>query len=76
MLRVRRQSKRADWWKLRIRAEVDATPETIGEIGMTDPRVPTLGFENLIVVPEKDVSTRVDILTKLSPMLAAEGNAS
>jgi hypothetical protein len=76
MLRVRRKSKRADWWRLRIRAEVDATPGTIGEIGMTDPRVPTLGFENLIVVPEKDVGTRVDILTKLSPMLAAEGNAS
>jgi glycosyltransferase involved in cell wall biosynthesis len=72
MLRVRRRSDRTDWWKLSLGVKIDTTSETLAKICSTDSRMPTVGFENLMIVPERDLSTRLDALTKLSPMFSAE----
>jgi glycosyltransferase involved in cell wall biosynthesis len=50
-------------WRLRLTARVDLTPELRDQIARLDLRVPTIGFERLVVVPENDWKTRVDILT-------------
>jgi len=65
-VRVRRNSASAgDGWRLRLRAQIDLTPELHGQIAALDARVPTIGFERLIVVPENDLKTRLDILYML-----------
>ena len=52
-------------WRLRIRAELALSAELRSQIGALDARVPTIGFERLVVVPENDLKTRVDILYTL-----------
>ncbi|HLY46516.1 MAG TPA: glycosyltransferase family 1 protein [Stellaceae bacterium] len=63
--RVRRRAPDAGGWLLRVRAELDLTPELRGRIALLDSRIPTIGFERLVVVPEDDLKTRLDILYRL-----------
>jgi len=65
VLRIRRKAVGAGGWRLRIRAQIDLTAETRSQIAALDSRMPTIGFERLIVVPENDLKTRVDILYTL-----------
>ena len=65
VLRVRKPAGAADRWMLRIRAEVDLPPELHSKITAADGRVPTVGFERLIVVPDGDTKTRLDVLSNL-----------
>jgi glycosyltransferase involved in cell wall biosynthesis len=64
-LRVRRRMAGADGWRLRLRAQISLTPELERQIAEIDGRVPTIGFERLIVVPENDLKTRLDIVYRL-----------
>jgi hypothetical protein len=64
VLRLRKQTDNEDGWLLCLEAQVDVSPELRSEIAAVDVRVPTIGFERLLVVPETDVNTRVDVLTK------------
>jgi hypothetical protein len=65
MLRVRPKLAGAAGWRLRLRAQIDLTPDLRDQIAALDSRIPTIGFERLIVVPENDLKTRVDILYAL-----------
>jgi glycosyltransferase involved in cell wall biosynthesis len=62
VLRVRRRAAGKDGWRLRLRAETDLSPELQSKIATEDSRIPTIGFERLVIVPEDDLKTRVDIL--------------
>jgi len=62
---VRRRSVGPGGWRLRLRAEIDLSTETEAQIAGMDGRVPTIGFERLVVVPEDDLKTRLDILYTL-----------
>jgi hypothetical protein len=62
---VRRRSVGPGGWRLRLRAEIDLSTETEAQIAGMDGRVPTTGFERLVVVPEDDLKTRLDILYTL-----------
>ena len=53
------------WWRLRLRVDAQLSAEQRGQIAAVDSRVPTVGFERLVVVPDDDLKTRVDILYKL-----------
>jgi len=64
-LRVRRRTVNSGGWRLRILAEAKLSAELRNQIAALDSRVPTIGFERLIVVPESDLKTRVDILYTL-----------
>jgi hypothetical protein len=63
--RVRKQTLGTGGWQLRIRAELDLSAELRSQIAALDTRVPTIGFERLVVVPENDLKTRVDVLSTL-----------
>ena len=63
--RVRKQTLGPGNWRLRIRAELALSAELRSQIAALDARVPTIGFERLVVVPENDLKTRVDILYTL-----------
>ena len=63
--RVRKQTLGTGAWRLRIRAELGLAAELRSQIAVLDARVPTIGFERLVVVPENDLKTRVDILYSL-----------
>ncbi len=63
--RVRKQTLGTGGWRLRIRAELALSGELRNQIAALDARVPTIGFERLVVVPENDLKTRVDILYTL-----------
>lgn len=65
MLRLQRPTQAAVAWRVRITAETDLPPDLESQVSTRDPRVPTIGFERLIVVPEDDVITRLDMITKL-----------
>jgi hypothetical protein len=66
VLRVRKKFRGADsYWRLTMRAEVDLSPEVYKQIIAADSRGPTIGFERLIVVPESDLQTRLDVLTAM-----------
>ncbi len=65
-LRVRRKlGSNGGGWRLRLRAQIDLTPELRSQIAALDARIPTIGFERLIVVPENDLKTRLDIVYTL-----------
>jgi glycosyltransferase involved in cell wall biosynthesis len=66
VLRVRRSPARAGRWRLRIRAEVDLTDETRRRILAIDGRMPTIGFERLVVVPENDLKSRLDVMYNMA----------
>ena len=63
--RVRKPAATDGGWRLLIRAEIDLSEETRERIAAFDGRIPTIGFERLIVVPENDLKTRVEILYTL-----------
>jgi len=65
VFRVRRKIANPEGWRLRIRAQINLTPELRGQISAVDSRTPTIGFERMIVVPENDLKTRLDILYTL-----------
>ncbi len=66
MMRVRRRAAGAGgWWRLRIRAEADLSDEMRAHIAAIDSRVPTIGFERLVVVPENDLRARLDVMSNL-----------
>ena len=65
-LRIRRRPPSADFWRLHLRAQIDLTPGLHRQIAAIDGRIPTIGFERLIVVPENDLKTRLDIMYRLS----------
>jgi glycosyltransferase involved in cell wall biosynthesis len=60
--RARKNTFGTGGWRLRIRAELALSAELRTQISALDARVPTIGFERLVVVPENDLKTRVDIL--------------
>jgi glycosyltransferase involved in cell wall biosynthesis len=66
MLRVRRRSGASSYSRLRISVEVDLSTESTMLIAASDSRIPTVGLERLIVVPENDLKTRLDVLSKLA----------
>lgn len=61
-LRVRRRAGANGHWKVRLAAQVDLSRELVGHLAALDGRMPTIGFERMIVVPENDVKTRLDVL--------------
>ena len=63
--RVRRRSAGTVPWLLRLGVELELSAELRGQITALDRRVPTIGFERLVVVPEIDLRSRVDILYTL-----------
>ncbi len=63
--RVRKQTLGSGGWRLRIRAELALSAELRSQIAALDARVPTIGFERLVVVPENDLKTRLGILYTL-----------
>jgi glycosyltransferase involved in cell wall biosynthesis len=63
--RVRKPTLAIGGWRLRVRAELALSAELRTQITALDARVPTIGFERLVVVPENDLKTRVDILYTL-----------
>ncbi len=65
VLRIRRRAAGVGGWRLRIQAQIALTAELRAQVAALDSRVPTIGFERLIVVPESDVKTRVDIMYSL-----------
>ena len=66
MLRVRKRPGAATAsWRLRIGVEIDLTAELRNQIAAIDSRIPTVGFERLIVVPENDLTARLDVLGNL-----------
>jgi hypothetical protein len=65
--RVRKQPRGTGGWRLRIRAELALSAELRSHIAALDARLPTIGFERLVVVPENDLKTRLDILYALLP---------
>ena len=72
-LRIRRRvmaegakaTESGGWWRLRLRVEAPLSDEQRAQIAAADSRVPTIGFERLIVVPDDDLKTRVDIMYTL-----------
>ena len=62
---MRKPTFGASGWRLRIRAELALSIELRNQIAALDGRVPTIGFERLVVVPENDLKMRVDILYTL-----------
>jgi glycosyltransferase involved in cell wall biosynthesis len=66
VLRVRKRANPTSPWKLRIGAEVDLSREIRSQIAALDSRVPTIGFERFIVIPENDINARLDVLSNLA----------
>jgi glycosyltransferase involved in cell wall biosynthesis len=64
MLRVRKRVGATGRWRLRLTAEVDISSERNNQIAALDSRMPTIGFERLLVMPENDTKTRLDVLSK------------
>ena len=68
MLRVRKRGKAAadGSWILKINAQIDLSTEARNRIAAIDSRVPTIGFERLVVIPENDLKVRLDVLSNLA----------
>ena len=60
----RNATERGGWWRLRLRVEAQLSADQRAEIAAVDSRVPTVGFERLVVVPDDDLKTRVDIMSR------------
>ncbi len=63
--RAQKQTLGNGGWRLRIRAELALSAELRTQIAALDARVPTIGFERLVVIPENDLKTRLDVLYAL-----------
>ena len=66
MLRVRKRAGANSHSRVRLGVEVDVSPETRNQIAALDGRVPTIGFERLIVVAGNDLVGRLDVLSKFA----------
>jgi hypothetical protein len=44
---------------------MDLSGELRNQIASLDSRMPTIGFERLIVVPQNDLRTRLDVISNL-----------
>ena len=66
MLRVPKRDSANNPWKLRLGAHVDLSREQVSQIAALDARIPTIGFERMIVVPENDVKARLDVLSNFA----------
>ncbi len=64
-LRIRKRAGATSPWKLQIAAEVDLSPEIRGQIIALDSRLPTIGFERFILVPENDLNARLDVMSNM-----------
>jgi glycosyltransferase involved in cell wall biosynthesis len=64
MIRVAKRRNGTGRWRLRIGAELEVSPEVKRRLAVIDGRIPTIGFERMIVVPERDTVTRLDMMTK------------
>lgn len=64
MVRIRRRGGTAAGWRMRLRAEANLSSELRDRLAAVDGRVPTIGFERMLVVPDDDVKTRIDILSR------------
>jgi glycosyltransferase involved in cell wall biosynthesis len=62
VMRVRKKGLGAGGWRLHLRAEAQLSVETRQQIAALDSRVPTIGFERLVVVPDDDLKTQINIL--------------
>lgn len=65
VLRVRRRRVGTGLWRLSVRAQIALTPELEARIAAEDSRIPTIGFERMIVVPDNDIKARLDVLYSL-----------
>jgi glycosyltransferase involved in cell wall biosynthesis len=63
-LRVRKRAPAGRPFLLRIAVEAELGAETRAQVLTLDGRGPIVGFERLLVVPEDDVKTRLDVMTK------------
>ena len=64
-LRVRKRVPADRPWLLRIAAEAELSAEARTQVMALDGRGPIIGFERLVVVPEHDLKTRLDVLTRI-----------
>ncbi len=64
-LQVRRRTYGGGGWRVRLRVDPDLPTEMRAQIAAVDSRVPIIGFERLLVVPENDLKTRLDVLSNL-----------
>jgi hypothetical protein len=62
-LRVRKRASASGRRRLRVTAEVDLSADLRTQIAALDGRMPTIGFERLIVVPENNLGARLDVLS-------------
>jgi glycosyltransferase involved in cell wall biosynthesis len=65
LIRVRRRGVSSSGWKLRLRADIKVPPDALQQVEAIDRRLPLLGFERMVIVPESDLKTRVDVMTAL-----------
>jgi glycosyltransferase involved in cell wall biosynthesis len=67
MMRVVRRTRGASagGWRLKLRVQVGLSAEKRADIAAVDVRVPTVGFERMVVVPETDLKARLDVLSNL-----------
>jgi glycosyltransferase involved in cell wall biosynthesis len=65
MLRIRRRTRDGLSWALKLRCELDCPTGLRHQIGAIDARTPMIGFEFLVIIPENDIKSRVDVLTTL-----------
>jgi glycosyltransferase involved in cell wall biosynthesis len=63
-MRVRRRQT-DQWWNLHLRIDAEVDDETLAMVAAIDGRVPTIGLERLVIVPENDLKARLDILTNI-----------
>jgi glycosyltransferase involved in cell wall biosynthesis len=64
MVRVAKKATATGRWKLRIGAQLNVSADARTQLTALDSRIPTVGFERLIVVPERDAAARLDMMTK------------
>jgi len=64
VVRLARSPGGSDRWNVRIGSEVEVSSTARAEIEKLDGRIPTIGLERLVVVPERDLATRLDIVTR------------
>ena len=53
-------------WRTKISIETDIAPDVLDQLKKLDQRLPVLGLERLMVVPEDDVRTKIDLLTRFT----------
>jgi len=64
VLRIRKRARgQSGGWRLKLRAETNLPADVRNQIAALDGRVPTIGFERFVLVPENDIKTRLDVIT-------------